>query len=89
MPLTEEQMRKRDLEYLAEPEPENLWFAPRCESLEDHHRDMSDTPIHDCTEPDCGCKAIQYVRIDVAIAGGYKPQAEWHTSSARTHFVSD
>ena len=69
--MTPEQKQKRDEEYLASPDPERIWLAPKCEGLSYEGRSWMEEP-KDCE--DCDLKAIEYIRIDVAIAGGYKRQ---------------
>lgn len=49
--------------------PECSWLAPRCNIDE---RSWCDDDIGCCDE--CGEPTVKYVRLDVAIAGGYQPQ---------------
>lgn len=72
MPPTEQERTRSDLEYLAAPDPERIWLLPKCEGLSPEGRSWCEEP-QDCPESDCGMKSIEYVRLDIAIACGYKP----------------
>lgn len=62
---------RRDGEYLAKPDPERIFLAPKCEGLSEEGRSWCNER-HDCDDHGCGMKAVEYVRLDVAIAGGFK-----------------
>ncbi len=69
MPLTEIQLEARDDVYLKRPDPKRIWLQPRCEM---ENRCWCQDHPGDCEDDGCGMKAVEYVRLDVAIAGGYK-----------------
>lgn len=54
-------------EELAE-NPKRIWLAPRCMIDE---RTWCEDDIGACDE--CGEPTVEYIRLDVAIAGGYRP----------------
>lgn len=54
---------ERDEAYLARPDPERIFLAPRCEGLSLEGRTWS-SDRHDCDEEGCGLKAVEYVRAD-------------------------
>lgn len=65
-----EQMQdRRDSEYLAKPDPERIFLAPRCEGLSDEGRSWCEDR-RDCDDTDCGLKAVEYVRVDLS---GWQP----------------
>lgn len=51
------------------PNPKRIWLAPRCMIDE---RTWCEDDIGCCDE--CGEPTVEYVRLDVAVAGGYRPQ---------------
>ena len=74
MALTQQQYEARDDKLLATPDPERIWLAPRCEALSEEGRFWCESPVA-CPD-ECGFEPVEYVRLDVAIKGGYRPQSE-------------
>lgn len=73
-PEADERRRRADAEYLASPDPERIWLGPKCEGLAYEGRSWCDEP-RDCPEAGCDMKAVEYIRIDIAVAGGFKDQS--------------
>lgn len=65
---TEEQINKRDREYLDSPDPEVIWLAPKCDSVPSARGEgrvwCEDMP-EDC--PECGMKPVRYIRSDLVL----------------------
>ena len=72
MALTQEQYEKRDQVILDTPDPERIWLAPRCEGLSDTGRFWCEQPVT-CSD-ECGFEPVEYIRLDIAAKGGYRPQ---------------
>lgn len=64
--MTQEQQNKRDMEYLAKPDPEAIYLGPKCQGLDYEGRQWS-TDALDCPEDECGLKAVKYIRADLAL----------------------
>ena len=63
--LTEEQINKKEREYLAKPEADVIFLSPRCDGVSLDGRQWSDHTIEDC--PDCGMKPVKYIRADLVL----------------------
>lgn len=68
-----EEQQRRDEAYLATPDPERIFLDPKCTGLSYEGRAWS-TDKNDCEEDGCEMPAIEYVRLDIAVAGGFKPK---------------
>ncbi len=60
----EQLQNRRDEEYLARPDPDRIWLAPKCEGLSYEGRSWCHEP-HDCEDDGCGLKAVEYIRADL------------------------
>ncbi len=70
--MSREALEARDMRILEKPDPERIFLAPKCEALSDEGRTWSEDR-QDCDESGCEMKAVEYVRLDIAIAGGFRP----------------
>lgn len=69
--MSEALRRKHQERILADPDPERIWLGPRCEWLGDGRTWAPQPQEHDDPGDECKFRPIEYIRLDLAIAGGY------------------